>query len=159
MSVKSSISFRFIAVLLGMLVATSTLAQESDRLAVILDQQRDLQKQIDAGNLRNLTPRQANVIRKAQKEVFAVIEGKATLDSLSIEEKIRLDNALEQINAQVKGGRVASEEQDVCWRERKSGSNLKVTRCGTQAERDQARQGARDWMEKPKVCVPPGCGS
>jgi hypothetical protein len=158
MSVKSSISFRFIAVLLGLLAATPTPAQEADRLAVILDQQRDLQKQIDAGNLRNLTPRQANVIRKAQTEVFAVTEGKTTLDSLSIEEKIRLDNALERINAEVKGGRVASEQQDVCWRERKSGSKMMVTRCGTQAERDEARRGARDWMEKPKICSGE-CGS
>lgn len=141
-----------IVVLLAMLAVADTLAQEPDRLVSILDQQQELRAQIDAGNLQNLTPRQVNMIRKAQKEVFAVTEGKTTLDSLSIEEKIRLDNALEQINAQVKGGRVASEEQDVCWRERTSGSNLKVTRCGTQAERDQARQGAREWMEKPKIC-------
>ncbi len=127
-------------------------------LGDILEQQRELEAQIAAGELQRLTPRQINIIRRAQKEVFASTEGKTTLDDLDINQKIRLENALEQINAQVKGGgHAANGEQEVCWRERKSGSTVKVTRCGTQAEREQVRVGARDWMEKGKVCVPPGC--
>lgn len=98
-----------VVALLAMLAAADALAHEPDRVASILDRQQELRVQIDAGKLQNLTPRQVNAIRRAQKEVFAVTEGKTTLDSLSIEERIRLDNALEQINAQVKGGRVASE--------------------------------------------------
>jgi hypothetical protein len=143
-----------------MLAVAGAPAQEPDGLAMIVDQQQELREQIDAGNLQNLTPRQLNIVRRAQKEVFTVTEGKTALDSLSIEEKIRLENALEQINAQVKGGgHAASGAQEVCWRERKSGSSLKTTRCGTQAERDQARQDARSWMDKPSICTPPGCGT
>ena len=56
------------------------------------------------------------------------------------------------------GTRVAQENRDVCWTEAKSGSKLKVTRCGTQEEIDEARRGARAWMEKPKICSGPGCG-
>ena len=150
-----------LAMLMGaMLALPETLAQEPpDRLGVILDQQVQLQQRIEAGDTEGMTPRQVNVIRKAQKDVFAATEGKTTIDNLSVEEKIRLENALERINAVIKGGRIASEEQQVCWRERKSGSNVKVTRCATQAERDEARRGAREWLEKPKICVPPGCGS
>jgi hypothetical protein len=40
-----------------------------------------------------------------------------------------------------------------------SGTGLKKTRCGTKAEMREAREGARDFMEKPRVCVPPGCGA
>jgi hypothetical protein len=145
--------------LLGLTLALAAYAGNQASLTDILEQQRELETQIAAGELQGLTPRQINNIRRAQKEVFASTEGKTTLDELDINQKVRLENALERINAEVKGGRVAGEEQDVCWRERKSGSKLKVTRCGTQAERDQARQGAREWMEKPKVCAPPGCGS
>jgi hypothetical protein len=149
-----------VAALLGMLAVAGAPAQEPDGLAMIVDQQQELREQIDAGDLQNLTPRQLNIVRRAQKEVFTVTEGKTALDSLSIEEKIRLENALEQINAQVKGGgHAASGAQEVCWRERKSGSSLKTTRCGTQAERDQARQDARSWMDKPSICTPPGCGT
>jgi hypothetical protein len=69
-----------------------------------------------------------------------------------------MENALERINAEVKNNRAASDDQNVCWRERASGSKMKTTRCGTKAEMREAREGARDYMEKPKACVPPGCG-
>lgn len=133
-------------------------AESPDPLRVILDQQTALKSHLDAGKAGGLTPRQLGVVRKAQKEVFAVSEGKTELNQLSIDEKVRLENALERINAEVKGGRLAKDQQEVCWRERMSGSQLKSTRCGTEAERREAREGARDFMEKPKVCVPPGCG-
>ena len=149
-----------ISVVLGLALAFVASAGNPTSLLEILEQQQALQAQIEADELPQLTPRQVNTIRRAQKEVFAATEGKTTLDELDINQKIRLENALEQINAQIKGGgHAAIGEQEVCWRERKSGSTVKVTRCGTQAERDQVRQGARDWMEKPKICVPPGCGS
>lgn len=90
--------------------------------------------------------------------MFALTEGKDALDGLSIDEKVGLENALERINTEVKGGRLAKDDQEVCWREHKSGSRMKSTRCGTEAERREVREGARDRMEKPKVCVPPGCG-
>lgn len=134
-------------------------ADNPGALAIILDQQHTLQSDLDAGKTNGMTPRQLGVVRKAQKEVFALTDGKTSLDELSIDDKVRLENALERINAEVKGGRVAKDDQNVCWRERKSGSSMKVTRCGTQAERDQARQGAREWMDKPKICAPPGCGN
>ena len=123
-------------------------AAAEDGLQLILKQQ-------NAG----LTPRQNTLVRKAQAEVFAVAEGKATMDALSIDEKIRLENALERINAEIVNTRSASDDQNVCWRERVSGSQMKKTRCGTKAEMREAREGARDFMEKPKVCVPPGCGA
>jgi len=106
-----------------------------------------------------MTARQVNAIRKGQQEFFAITDGKDRLEALSLDEKIRLDNALERINAQVKGTRQGQDAQDVCWREKTSGTTIMRTRCGTQGEIREAREGARDFMEKPKVCVPPGCGA
>jgi hypothetical protein len=149
------------SLLAAIALASSAFAAEgeADKLAAIVEQQRALAADLDAGKI-DMTPRQANSVRKAQKEVFALTDGKASLDALSIDEKVRLENALERINAEVKGGgRVAGDEKQVCWRERISGSQMKSTRCGTEAERREAREGARDFMEKPKVCVPPGCGA
>jgi len=97
-------------------------------------------------------------VRKAQAEVFAVTEGKHRMDELSMEEKICLENALERINAQLVNTRAASDEQNACWRERVSGTAVKKTRCGTQAEMREAREGTRDFLEEAKICVPPGCG-
>lgn len=131
---------------------------EEDGLQMIMKQQKELKADLDDGGIEGLTPRQVKVVRKAQDEVFAVAEGKAQMDDLSIDEKIRLENALERINAEIVNTRSASNNQNVCWRERVSGSTLKKTRCGTQAEMREAREGARDFMEKAKICVPPGCG-
>jgi hypothetical protein len=123
-----------------------------DSLQILLDQQRELQADADDGGIEGLTTRQNNAIRKAQKEVFEVTEGKARLDELSVDEKIRLENALERINAEVVNTRTASNDRNVCWRERVSGTGMKKTRCGTEAEMREAREGARDFLERPKVC-------
>ncbi|WP_457097185.1 hypothetical protein [Lysobacter sp. P5_B9] len=149
---------------LALFVATSVaLAQpastaEDDGLQMILKQQQALKADLDDGGIDGLTPRQNTIVRKAQIEVFAVSEGKSRLDDLSMEEKIRLENALERINAEIVNTRAASNNQNVCWRERVSGTTMKKTRCGTQAEMREAREGARDFLEKGRVCVPPGCG-
>lgn len=133
-------------------------ATEQDGLQRILEQQKVLQADLEDGGIEGLTQRQNTLVRKAQAEVFAVTEGKHRIDELSMDEKIRLENALERINAQVVNTRAASDEQNVCWRERVSGTTVKKTRCGTQAEMREAREGARDFLEEAKICVPPGCG-
>lgn len=123
-----------------------------DGLELIREQQLELKATLEAGDTEGLTPREVNRIRKDQDAVFALIDGKSTLDALSINEKVELENALERINAQVKNTRAGQDEQQVCWRERVSGSKMNVTRCGTKAEILKAREGARDFMERPKVC-------
>lgn len=153
--------FRLVGVSLALACGTVALhvsaAEQGDKLAVILEQQLSLKASIDAGT-SGLSPRQVRMIRKEQESVFAVAGSNTRFDQLNIQEQIQLENALERINANVVGTRVAQENKDVCWTEAKTGSKLKVTRCGTQEEIDEARRGARAWMEKPKICVPPGCG-
>lgn len=150
---------------LGMLVAlcgaalaqappadTGDTVEDVDGLQVILEQQRELAADLDDGGIEGLTTRENNRIRKAQAQVFALTEGKSRLDELSIDEKIGLENALEQINAYVKNTRRAGDDQTVCWREKMSGTARRVTRCGSEAERREAREGARGWLERPKTC-------
>ena len=134
-------------------------SEARDGLDVILEQQRELKADLEDDGIEGLTPRQNTLVRKAQAEVFTVTQGKHQMAELSMEEKIRLENALERINAQIVNTRAGSDEQNVCWRERVSGTAMKKTRCGTQAEMREARDGARDFLEKAKICVPPGCGS
>lgn len=120
-------------------------------LPQLVEQQRALKAQLDAGT-SGLTPRQVKQVRKAQDEFFSIADGKDTLDQLSVDEKIRIENALELINAEVVDTRTASDDQNVCWREKASGTHLKVTRCGTRAEMREAREGARDYLDRPKAC-------
>jgi hypothetical protein len=125
---------------------------QPQKLDLILAQQQDIKRDLDAGKTDGMTTRQINAIRKSQTEVFAVTEGKTSLDQLSMGEKVRLENALERINAEVKNTRAGRDGKQVCWRERMTGTNTKVTRCGTEAEMREAREGARDFLERPKVC-------
>lgn len=127
-------------------------APAPQKLERILAQQQELKRDLDAGKTDGLTTRQVNAIRKAQVDVFAVTEGKTSLDQLSMDDKVRLENALERINAEVKNTRAGHDEKQVCWRERASGTTMKVTRCGTEAEKREAREGARDYLDRPKVC-------
>lgn len=134
-------------------------APDQDSLQVLIAQQQALQTDLQDGGIEGLTARQNKLVGKAQDEFFTITKDKTKLDDLSIGEKIQMENALERINAEVKNTRMAADDQNVCWRERVSGSTMKKTRCGTKAEMREAREGARDYMERPKVCVPPGCGS
>ena len=141
---------------LAMVLPFDALAQDEaappEKLDRILAQQNELKRDLDAGKTEGMTTRQVNAIRKSQAEVFAVTEGKTSLDELSMDDKVRLENALERINAEVKNTRAGRDDKQVCWRERMSGTNTKVTRCGTEAEMREAREGARDFLERPKVC-------
>lgn len=127
-------------------------AAQEDGLQMILAQQQQLQRDLDDGKTSGMTTRQVNIIRKSQKQVFAVTEGKSRLDQLTMDEKVQLENALERINAEVKGTRAGQDSKQVCWREKQTGTTINVTRCGTEAEMREAREGARDFLERPKVC-------
>ncbi|MBA2239440.1 MAG: hypothetical protein H0W24_12210 [Lysobacter sp.] len=126
-------------------------------LPEIIEQQEQLRTDL-ADGLDGLTPRQIRIVTEAQAEFFAIAAGKQTLDQLSIDEKVRLQNAFASINAQLVNTSVSLAEQDKCWREANTGSKTRVARCGTREEADEARRGAREYMERPRVCGGPGCG-
>lgn len=141
-----------------LLAAVSAFAQDVPKLDQILTQQTRLRADLDAGKV-TLTPRAAQQVRKDQDIVFELIKKKPTLDAMNIQERVTLDNALERINTAVQGTRVASEKQDVCRYQRVTGSKEKQLVCGTQDDRDHAREGARAYLEKTRICQPPCNGS
>jgi beta-lactam-binding protein with PASTA domain len=103
--------FAFSAAVLAQVAPT---AGDEDGLQMIVKQQKALKADLEDGGIEGLTPRQNTIVRKAQIEVFAVSEGKSRLDELSMDEKIRLENALERINAEIVNTRAASNNQNVC---------------------------------------------
>lgn len=123
-----------------------------DDLQRIVAQQHALKSDLAAGKHGGLTPREVVQVQRAQQEVLALADGKSDFDALSMDEKVRLENALERINALIVNTREGDDAQNVCWRERVMGTGVKQTRCGTKAEMREAREGARDWMERPKTC-------
>lgn len=144
---------------LGVLLLVSAVAgaQPTDPVVKIREQQQVLAQELQTGVLK-LTPREVALVRKDQTVVRSVLEGRNSLDELNVAERVTLDNALERINARVVATRQAEEDADVCRYERVTGSKMRKLDCATAAERQNAREGGRAYLEKPRICIPPGCG-
>lgn len=145
--------------IVGVLLLVSAVAgaQPTDPVVKIREQQQVLAQELQTGVLK-LTPREVALVRKDQTVVRSVLEGRNSLDELNVAERVTLDNALERINARVVATRQAEEEADVCRYERVTGSKMRKLDCATAAERQNARDGGRAYLEKPRICIPPGCG-
>lgn len=148
---------RMILIALALMVST-VVAQPTDKLMQIREQQALVTSELDTGVLK-VTPREAALIRKEQGRVSKILEGKSSLDALGIAERAQLDNALERINAFVVGTREAGEDADVCRYERNTSSKIRKLDCATASQRQNSRDGARAYLEKPRICIPPGCGN
>ena len=91
----------------------------------------------------------------AQDRIFELLDGVSSVEQLNREQQADLFNALEEVKAIITENESNKQE---CWRESKLGTTLKQTRCATVAEREQIRQGARDWHSDTNVCIRSGDG-
>jgi hypothetical protein len=143
----------WLAAFLFVLAAGQAMANARVDLKVILNQQNSINRQIEESpDGMGIDSTQLDRLRSAQRVVGGIAVKKSTLDQLSPADQIKLRNALGEVYAILKGTRVAQEQRDVCWRERKTGSQIQTTRCATFEELLLTREGARAWMEKPRVC-------
>ena len=147
-----------ILLLLSLVVcASGAMARKPVDLTRIVEQQRAIAAQLessDATSATGLDAQQIETIRAAQTDVFAAIGERRVLSELTADEQVSLKNGLGKIEAAMEGTRLAELNREKCWREQKLGTKLKVTRCATQLEIDQLREGARDWWEKADICNP-----
>lgn len=127
-------------------------------LEAIVKEQRQIEAELSQGDMDDLTPRSKRLLKSTQDDIFSIAEGKSSLDDMSPDDQIRFKNAVEQVNSIVSNSRRVEEKKDFCWRERQVGSQVMKTVCGTEEERKAIRQGARDYLNRPRTCVPPGCG-
>lgn len=87
-----------------------------------------------------LTPGQKHTIHAEQKRIRAIVEGKSSLDALTLEQRLQLVNAQERINAAMLGTRDAEEARLVCRRGRPTGSQLARLRCSTVGQDNLLRE-------------------
>ena len=131
--------------------ASGAMARKPVDLTRIVEQQRAIATELespDAAKTTGLDARQIEAIRAAQTELFTTIGERRVLSELTADEQVNVKNGLEKIKAAMEGTRLAELNREKCWREQKLGTKMKVTRCATQLELDQLREGARDWWEK-----------
>jgi hypothetical protein len=63
-----------------LVLAGSARGAENATLEQIIQQQRELRVKLDSGDVGDLTPRRARIIRKAQDQVFQLADGKSQLE-------------------------------------------------------------------------------
>jgi hypothetical protein len=149
----------WLAAFVLVLAAGQAMANPRVDLKVLLNQQNSINRQIDESpDSMGIDSLQLDRLRRAQRTVTDIAVKKSTLDQLNPGDQIKLRNALGEVYAILKGTRVAQDQRDVCWRERRIGSQIQSTRCATFEELLLAREGARAWMEDPPICASKGNG-
>lgn len=84
-------------------------------------------------------------MKRAQDKVFNMLDGVQSLDELSDFQKTDLSNALDEIKAVL----LANEDNRlVCYRERKTGSNLIQRRCETVRQREARAHDSQEQLRE-----------
>ena len=152
------------AVAAGTLAATVALplaaqpeASET-RVGMILEQQHGIRDQMDRSNgtYARLDRSAKDRIRDQQDAVFALLDGVVSIEELAPTKQVTVFNALEDIKRVITDNRDAHQQ---CWRERRTGSSLPLTRCATVAERERLMSDAQAWKSDVGVCIPQGAGT
>jgi len=131
----------FLALALGVSLALSAGAafaqapEQPQTVSEILQFQHALRAKIDKANgeYSRFDEGQISRMRQAQDNVFHMLAGVDSLDELNETQKIQVSNSLDQIKAILlanEGNRL------ICYREKKTGTNLLTKRCETYADRE-----------------------
>lgn len=121
----------------------------------ILAEQRGIRDQAEAplGKYSRFSEQAQARLYRAQDVIFEILADGRALEQLDPNTQVRLMNAVEEVKA------VLSENEGdklECWRERKTGTSMKVTRCETVAQRERLREEARHWKSRGDICVQDG---
>ncbi|MFS8063573.1 MAG: hypothetical protein ACMG5Z_03195 [Luteimonas sp.] len=143
----------FLALALGVSLALSTgatFAQESvqpQSVSEILQFQHALRSKLDApsGEYSRFDEGQVARMKQAQDNVFRMLSGVNSLEDLSENQKVEVSNSLDQVKAIL----LANESNRlICFREKKTGTNLLTKRCETYADREaRARDSQQQMMD------------
>ena len=147
MAVKSSVSF--LPLLLVPLLASASFTTSDTRR--ILAEQKDIREESEQplGKYSRFNDAARARLHRAQDVIFAILAEDKALEQLSKDRQVELMNAVEEVKAIL-----ADNEQDKleCWRERKTGTTLKVTRCETVAQRERIMREAQQWKADTTIC-------
>lgn len=125
-------------------------------VADILAEQREIRAALQAGDekYRYLDPPRRRQVYAAQKKLFALLDGRDSLDGLGADDRITVFNALEEIKSNL-----ARQEGDemVCERAKLAGTHRSELVCMTRAERDRRAKSATQALMNRQACTEPGC--
>ena len=120
-----------------------------DNVARFLDHQRDIRDDLRSSKFRHIGSSERKKLLAAQDEMFALLEGKRSIDELSHEEQVALYNAQHLV-----AGILTDAELDrpICKREKRVGSNMAQTVCTTKRQMDEHKNELNRNLRAPKTC-------
>jgi hypothetical protein len=135
--------------LAAIVMAFSASAHASPPLDIdkIVIQQREIRADLIAGTGRydQMPASKREEIVKKQDDLLRMLEGKATSDDLSEDQRVTVLNSLESIEAAISS---EEGERKVCTRERTLGSNRLTRVCRTEAQMAAEREQAREQLDR-----------
>jgi peptidoglycan hydrolase CwlO-like protein len=136
----------------------ASIVESNKDISSIIERQREIAEQVQRSPKR-MTEQQRRLVSEEQAKIYAIVEGKTSFEELNQEQKVRLVNAIEKIDAIVEGTAAAEDNRMVCRRERTIGSNRSATRCVAKKQREEESKNARNVMEQGEACVSDSCRS
>jgi hypothetical protein len=140
-----------LAVSFLLVVSSASVCANAGKLTQIRLQHEEIRRQTEGSTGRYVRFERGELekLRKAQDKVFELLQGVSELSQLNPSQQADLFNALETVKAVLTAN---AADRQVCWREQRLGSHRIETLCATMAERQQLREGARDWQGEPSMC-------
>ncbi|KRA16822.1 MULTISPECIES: hypothetical protein [unclassified Lysobacter] len=119
-------------------------------ISAITAQQKQIHDDVIAqrGRYKDMPASTRSELLSKQAEVLAMIEGKNSSGDLSQEQQVQVFNRLEWIEAAINN---AEDERMVCKREKTIGSTRITRVCRTVAQEREAREAARDELDRADV--------
>ncbi len=117
----------------------------------IVDQQTQLRADVVAkkGAFKDLTDTEREALIKTQSRVLQLLENRANIEQLGVDEKIEVFNHLEWIGATV---RQAEEDRKVCERSRVVGTNRFQVVCMTAKQQREHKERSRQSLRTVLKC-------
>jgi hypothetical protein len=154
-------NFRSIAFLAALLASGAAAADNHPAKPVVikdvagfLDHQRQLRDDLGTRKFRHLGASQRRELLDAQEKVFALLEGKRSIEQLSHEQQIELYNAQHVIASIVSDAEL---DRPICKREKRIGSNRSETVCTTKRSLAAQRSEVDRVLKGPRNCGGPDC--
>ena len=123
----------------------------ADKAAMILQQQREIRAESDAstGAYARFGSAALTRMHAAQDQIFSLLDGGRSVEQLRPDQQVELFHSIEEVKAILAEN---DRNRQKCWRERKLGTTLKITRCATLAEIEQVRRDSEQWKADPTIC-------
>lgn len=132
-------------------------APAPDDLGAAVAQQHEIRAALEANDAQYgyLGKNQRQNVLSAQDRLFAMTDGKSSLDELSPNDQVHAFNQLKRIEALLV--RKDADQREVCERGKLTGSNQQQLMCFDKAEQDKRADRARDNLMVRPACTTADC--